>query len=453
MSLDSKMKMVRLVLSFLLVCSFHVTTIFAQQTGVLTLEEAVRLGVENNYGIEISRNLQSQAQNNVSLGNAGFLPSLEATASRRESIEDSQFESAGGDSQTNNGARSTATSAGVNLNWTLFDGLTMFNTYNRLETLRDISDETLRLDIENLITDVALTYFNIIRISEQIRTLQNNIDVSMERIQIEETKVDIGSGSEYDLLQARTDLNADRAALIREENILTEAKILLNQLLSRDPGTDFNVSGDVNVNRLLSRDELYSKLMSDNAELTIARMQQEVRRLELKEIRGERFPEILLSSGYSYSRNQNDGGFFRLNETTGFSVGLTARLNLFNGFDTSRRVQNAQINKKNAELTLESQKLALESDFLARFRAYQNSIALVDLEEQNLDNAEETLDIAIERFRLGTISSLEFREAQRTFVAAESRLANAKYDAKVAEAELLRLSGEIESIMNQPVQP
>ncbi|MDX1591701.1 MAG: TolC family protein, partial [Balneolaceae bacterium] len=289
--------------------------------------------------------------------------------------------------------------------------------------------------------------------SEQIRTLQNNIDVSMERIQIEETKVDIGSGSEYDLLQARTDLNADRAALIREENILTEAKILLNQLLSRDPGTDFNVSGDVNVNRLLSRDELYSKLMSDNAELTIARMQQEVRRLELKEIRGERFPEILLSSGYSYSRNQNDGGFFRLNETTGFSVGLTARLNLFNGFDTSRRVQNAQINKKNAELTLESQKLALESDFLARFRAYQNSIALVDLEEQNLDNAEETLDIAIERFRLGTISSLEFREAQRTFVAAESRLANAKYDAKVAEAELLRLSGEIESIMNQPVQP
>lgn len=436
----------RLALPLLIIFSVLSLRAEAQQGSMLTLEDAIRLGVENNYGIQISRNLQIQAGNNFSLGNAGFLPSVEATASRRESIEDSQFESAGGDSQTNNGARSTSNSAGINLNWTLFDGLRMFASYNRLETLRDISDETLRLDIENLITDVALTYFNIIRISEQIRALENNIEVSLERIEIEETKVEIGSGSEYDLLQAQTDLNADRAALIREENTLTEVKILMNRLLSRAPESEFEVAGDVSVNRLLSREELYSKLMSDNAELAIARMQQEVSRLELREIRGERYPQIQLSSGYTYSRNENDGGFFRLNETTGFAVGLTARINLFNGFDTSRRVQNAQINNKNAELALESQKLALESDFLARYRAYQNSIELVDLEEQNLDNAEETLSIAIERFRLGTISSLEFREAQRTFVAAESRLADAKYDAKVAEAELLRLSGEIDAI-------
>ncbi|PWN07733.1 TolC family protein [Rhodohalobacter mucosus] len=436
----------RMALPLLIILSILPLRTEARQAGILTLEDAIRLGVENNYGIQISRNLQTQAGNNFSLGNAGFLPALEATANRRESIEDSQFESAGGDSQTNNGARSTSSSAGINLNWTLFDGLRMFAAYDRLETLRDISDETLRLDVENLITDVAMTYFNIIRITEQIRVLENNIEVSLERIQIEETKVEIGSGSEYDLLQAQTDLNADRAALIREENTLTEAKILMNRLLSRDPESDFEVSGDVRVNRLLSREELYNKLMSDNAELSVARMQQEVSRLELKEIRGERYPQILLSSGYTYSRNENDGGFFRLNETTGFSVGLTARINLFNGFDTNRRVQNAQINNKNAELALESQKLALESDFLARYRAYQNSIELVDLEEQNLNNAGETLSIAIERFRLGTISSLEFREAQRTFVAAESRLANAKYDAKVAEAELLRLSGEIDKI-------
>ena len=436
----------RLILPLLLMISAIAEPSAAQQGSTLTLQDAIQMGVENNYGIQISKNLQEQAGNNFTLGNAGFLPTVEATASRRESIEDSEFESARGDSQTNNDARSTSTAAGINLNWTLFDGLRMFASYDRLGTLRDISDETLRLDVENLITDVALTYFNIIRISEQIRTLENNIEVSLERIEIEETKVEIGSGSEYDLLQARTDLNADRAALIREENTLTEAKILLNRLLSRDPDTEFGVSDDVSVNRLLSRDDLYSKLMSDNAELSIARMQQEVSRLELREIRGERYPEILLSSGYSYSRNENDGGFFRLNETTGFAVGITARVNLFDGFNASRRVQNAQINNKNAELAFESQKLALESDFLARFRAYQNSIELVDLEEQNLDNAEETLSIAIERFRLGTISSLEFREAQRTFVAAESRLADAKYDAKVAEAELLRLSGEIDSI-------
>jgi outer membrane protein len=420
---------------------------FSQQ--VMTLQGAVEEGLENNYGILISRNLQEQASNNFSIGNAGFLPSLELTGSRNESVEDSEFESASGDSQTNTGARSTTTSAALNLNWTIFDGFQMFSSFNRLGKLKDVSDEELRSDMENLVSQIALSYFNIIRISEQVKILHDNIDVSRERIEIEEAKVDIGSGSEYDLLQARSDFNADRASLLREQNILTEAKILLNELLSRDPSTEFEVTREILVNRLLLRDELYQKLMAENVDVTIARMRKEISSLEIREIRGERFPVVSLNSGYRFNRSENDGGFFRLNETTGFSVGITARVNLFNGFDTNRRVQNAQINQKNAELNLESQKLRLESDFLILFRAYQNSIELVDLEEENLLNAEETLDIALERFRLGSISSLEFREAQRTFLAAENRLINAKFEAKVAETELLRLSGELDALLAQ----
>jgi outer membrane protein len=435
---------------FLLLVTFSFTlTEKAVSQQVLTLQEAVESGLENNFGIRISQNLQEQASNNFTVGNAGFLPSLELTASRNESIDDSEFESAGGDSQTNTGARSTTTSAALNLNWTIFDGLRMFSSYNRLGKLKDVSDELLRSDMENLVSQIALSYFNIIRISEQIKVLQNNIDVSRERIEIEEAKVDIGSGSEYDLLQARSDLNADRASLLREQNILTEAKILLNELLARDPSTDFDVTRDILVNRFLSRDELYQKLMAENVDLSIARVQREITTLEVREIRGERLPVVSLNSGYRYNRSENDGGFFRFNETTGFSFGVTARVNIFDGFNTSRRVQNAQINQKNAELTLESQKLRLESEFLALFRAYQNSIELVDLEEENLLNAEETLDIALERFRLGSISSLEFREAQRTFLAAENRLISAKFDAKVAETELLRLSGELDTLLAQ----
>lgn len=416
---------------------------------LLTLEQAVEIGLEKNYGIQISRNFQEIAANNYTLGNAGFLPSLEFTASKRESVEDSEFESAGGNSQTNTGARSSATNAALNLNWTIFDGFRMFSSYDRLGKVKEVSNEELRLDMENLVFEISLSYFNIIRLSEQISVLQNNIDVSRERIEIEEAKVDIGSGSEYDLLQAKSDLNADRASLLREENLLTEARITLNELLSREPETDFRVTRDIQINRFLVRDELYQKLMTENAQLSIARMQRDLSRAELREVRGERFPVVSLTSGYTYSSSQNDGGFFRFNETTGFSVGITARVNIFNGFDTNRRVQNAQINRKNAEITLESMRLRLEADFLATFRAYQNSLELVDLEEENLLNAEETLDIALERFRLGSISSLEFREAQRTFIAAENRLINAKFDAKIAEAELMRLSGELERLLVQ----
>ncbi|MFO7799831.1 TolC family protein [Rhodohalobacter sp.] len=416
----------------------------AQQT--LTLEEAVQIGLENNYGLQISRNLQKEAENNRSLGNAGFLPVVDLTGSRTESIEDSEFRSADGTGRTNEGARSTNTNASLNLNWTIFDGLTSFARHDRLGLLKEISDEQLRFDMEYMVSQIALSFFNVIRISEQMKVLENNIEVSLERIEIEETKVDLGSGSEYDLLQARSDLNADRAAFIRERNQLNEAKITLNELLSRDPRTDFEVTTEIDVNRFLPEEELFDQLMKENAELAIARFENEVSQLEIREVQGERYPQISLTSGYSFNRSENDGGFFQFNETTGFSVGITARVNIFNGFNLNRRVQNAQIRKKNADLNLEAQKLRLESDFQAIYRTYQNSIELVDLEEDNLANAEETLDIALERFRLGSISSLEFREAQRTFLAAENRLINAKFEAKVAETELLQLTGELEQI-------
>ena len=433
-----------LTLSSILVLLLQPWSVNAQQT--LTLENAVQIGLENNFGLQISRNQQEVAENNSTIGNAGLLPSVDLSGGRTESIEDSEFRSADGTGNTNEGARSTNTSASINLNWTVFDGLTSVSRYRKLNRLKDISDEELRFDTERLVSQIASSYYTIIRISDQMNVLENNIEVSVERIEIEETKVDLGSGSEYELLQARSDLNADRAALIRESNQLNEAKILLNELLGRDPNIDFSVSTEIDVNRQLPEDDLYNQLMNDNARLAIARFEQDVSSLEEREIRGERLPEISITSGYSFNRSENDGGFFQFNETTGLSVGLTARVNIFNGFNLNRRMQNAKIQSKNADLNLESQRLRLESDFRMIYRTYQNSIELVDLEEENLANAEETLDIALERFRLGSISSLEFREAQRTFIAAENRLINAKFEAKIAETELLELTGEIDQL-------
>lgn len=419
---------------------FGQTTVKAQE--LLTLEEAISIGLENNYNVQLFRNLSEIAGNNHSLGNAGFLPTLSATATTTERVEDSDF-IAGGESRSTSGARNSNRNAALNLNWTLFDGFQMFRNYDRLGFLQDVGDEELRLQMELLVANVTLGYHNIIRINEQLKILENNIDVTEERIRIEETKVDLGSGSEYDLLQARTDLNADRAAYLRENNSLTEAKIALNQLLSRTANTNFNVTDDILIDRNLSEEELYQRIITENTQLSIARMEKEISSLEVRAIRGERFPELSLTSAYSFNRSENDGGFIRFNESTGFSVGLTARVNLFDGFNLNRRVDNAIIQSKNAEINYEIQKLRLESDFLGIYRGYENSIELVDLEERNLENAEQTVDIALERFRLGSISSLELREAQRTFLQAENRLINAKFEAKVAETELLQLSGEL----------
>ena len=413
---------------------------------LLPLDVAIQIGLENNYGVKIARNILEQSENNETLGNAGFFPSVTASASRNESVEDSEF-NAGGESRTTEGARSTSENAVINAEWTVFDGLGMLRTYNKLGQLAELSDKELQLSAENLITNITLAYFNIVRVEQQLLVLENNISVSEERIEIEETKVDLGSGSEYDLLQAKSDFNADRAAFIRETSSLTDAKIVLNEFLSRNPSVDFQVTMEIPVNRSLLFDELLQSTMADNVELAIAKTERNINALELKEIQSARFPEITLSGGYNFNRTENSGGFISFNESTGFSYGITARVNLFDGFNTSRRIQNARINEKNARLSLEQQKLAVESEFTSLYRTYQNAVSLVDLEEENFENAEEVLDIALERFRLGSISSLEFREAQRTLLQAENRLITAKYESKIAEAQLLRLSGELGNVI------
>jgi len=79
------------------------------------------------------------------------------------------------------------------------------------------------------------------------------------------------------------------------------------------------------------------------------------------------------------------------------------------------------------------------------YQSYLNALRLIELEQQSLDIAEQSQEIALERFRLGTIDSIELREAQQTLINAENRLIIAQVEAKNAETELLRLSGQLVS--------
>lgn len=424
---------------------FSTITLDLHAQEMLSLDEAINLGIRNHYGIEIARNSAEIASNNRTLGNAGFLPTLSANASRSERVENSRFETAVSSGE-NTGARSTTTGAGASLNWTLFDGLQMFVTYDRLSEIEELGRNELRLQMEQTVNQIIGSYVNIIRISEQLNVLEDAVEVSRERVEIAETKRDLGSGSEYELLQARNDLNADRAAVLRERNRLMEAKVTLNELLAREIDIEFEVMSDIPLNRTLSYEALYPQLMNQNTNLLLARTEQRIADLQIREIQAERYPEIELNSGFNFNRTEGGGGFLQFNESQGLNIGLTARINLFDGFDNNRRVQNAKIHLKNRQLQVEQIQKRLSSDFLSIYRTYQNNLELVDLEEDNLSNAEETLEIALERFRLGTISAIEFREAQRAFLAAENRLITAKYEAKLAETDLLQLSGELQDV-------
>lgn len=437
--------MIRIIVLVVFLFLVNYTTTEAQH--ILTLEEAVETGLKENFGILIARNNADIDVNNQTLGNAGFLPSVIVDGSRTRRIEDSEtkFTSPAIPNVSESGVVTDLTRASATLNWTIFDGLRMFTTYNRLGKLRELGLTQARLEIENTVANIIDAYAAVIGQKKAYQVLQNTVEVSLERIRIAETRKDLGSASEFDLLQARADLNSDSTALIRAETNLINAKVNLNELMGRDPETEFDTGTALPVAEDLELAFLQQQSISENTSLMAARLNQRIAEDEIKEIQGERYPELNFNFGYNYNKSEGGAGIVDLSRTDGFNYGISARLNLFDGFNVNRRKQNAEIRLKNIQLSIEETRLRVKSDLQRVYQSYLNALRLIELEEQSLDIAEQSQEIALERFRLGTIDSIELREAQQTLINAENRLIIAQVEAKNAETELLRLSGQLVS--------
>lgn len=425
--------------SILILFLIFISESFSQQ--LLSLQDAVRIALENNYSINIAKNKSIIADNDANIGNAGFLPILDATSSYSKSQSNTKQEYFDGRTIDRTGAKSTNLSAGVSLNWIVFDGFEMFGNLDLLKELNRIGKASYKSEIENNVADVIDNYFNLIREKQVLDVIKETIRISEERVRIAESKKDVGSGSKFDLRQAQVDLNEDRSTLLKEELTYEQLKVMLNQLLGRDVNTDFDVEDTIIVNENLNYDELKNSALQKNSELFIAERNLELAEINISLARSELYPRISLSGGYNYLNSESGAGFIKTNKNYSLNYGVTASLNLFNGLNTRRKIENALVESDNSRLNYEMIKNSIEANLLNVYKKYLNSIKLIKLEEENLIIAEESVDIALERLKLGNITPLEFRETQRKLIDVKSRLVSAQYEAKTAETELLRLSG------------
>ena len=414
---------------------------FSQE--LLTLEKAIEITLNNNFSINIARNESEIAGNNSTIGNAGFLPTIDASGSYIKSSNDTKQEYFDGRTIDRTGAKSTNITAGVNLSWTIFDGLQMFGNLDALKELNKIGRANFKAEVENNIADVTETYYNLIREKQVLDVLKETITISEERVRIAKSKKDVGTGSKFDLRQAQVDLNEDRSNLLKEELTYEQLKVFLNQLMGRNVGSDFNVSDTIMVNRNLNLDELKNLTLDRNTSLDIAQKNLNLSEINLGLARSEWFPTISMIGGYNYTNSESAAGFVKSNKNYSLSYGLSASFNLFNGLNTSRKIENAKIDLENNRLKFSQIKIDVEANLLNTFKKYLSSLQLVQLEEENLLVAQESVDIALEKLKLGNITPLEFRETQRKLIDAKSRLVAAQFDAKTAETELLKISGQL----------
>ena len=419
--------------------------LFAFPQNVLNLQQVLQIGLENNFDIQIVRNEERISSNNVTLGNAGFLPtaSISGGYSARGSNSD-QFLRNDDEVVRSRNANTHTLDAGVSLNWTIFDGFRIQTNYRRLQELQTIGELNTRLTIENLIANLTAEYFNYVHQKLRLQTLRQGVALSRERLRIVETHYQVGSMSLLDVHQARVDFNTDSAQLIQQNELLNRSRIMLNELMGVDISKEFiPQSSTIEFNPFLVRNELLESMMQGNVVLLLTAQNRVLSELELRALESRNFPFLRLNTGYGFSHLNHSRGTIERQRNWGPNVGITVGYTIFDGFNRRREQQNAKIIIENRELEITRRKQFLQSNFANMWLAYQNNIELTNLESESVENARLNYEIAMERFLDGGLSGIELREAQNGLLNAEQRLLTARYRTKLYEISLLQISGRI----------
>jgi outer membrane protein len=415
--------------------------LFAQEK--LTLVDAISIALKNNYDIKLISNEETIAKNNVNLGNAGILPAAVGTFSTSGSRQNTVQTQSTGTQRITDGARSTNMAYGVGLDWTVFDGFRMFAAYDRLKALEQQGQLNSKTQILTTISDVVAAYYNIAKQQQLVVAADSAIDISNLRLKIANNKLEIGRSSKLDVLTAKVDYNTDTSNYLQQKNLLGTYQVDLNQLLARDVNLKFSVDSSLNIDPRLNYTELTTQALQMNPTLQNALINKKIAELNLKEVKAARYPQVSLNTGYEFNRSTSPTGFNTSFRANGLTYGLTANINIFNGFLQRQNERNAKIGISSAALSLEKTRLDIGAQLASAYQNYRTYLALVDLERGNIDIANQNLDITLEKYRLGSIAPLELREAQRNAIEANSRYVETQYQAKLAEIALKELTGTL----------
>ncbi|RYY33568.1 MAG: TolC family protein, partial [Sphingobacteriaceae bacterium] len=410
----------------------------------LTLREAVELALQNNFNIKLSQNNAAVQKNNVTIGNAGMLPVVSGDITSSNSLLTTKQTRADGTVNNINNARNTGLNYGVNLDWTIFDGLAMFANYDQLKELNKLGELNLRDTIQSVVAGVITTYYNLISQDGQIKALNGVLAISRTQAKIANDKFSVGSASKLEVNTALVNANLDTANLINQVQQFKATKIQLNQLLRRDIQADFIVSDTLIVDESLKLGDIISKAQNFNPSILASEINKRLAEINLKQVQATRYPQVSVTTGYTFSDSKNPAGFARVQNTRGLNYGITATINIFDGFNQWRRERNAKLQIENAELRARQMQQDIEATITNFYVSYTSGLDLIKLGQVNKELAKKNLDLSLERYRLGNITPLEIREAQRTYLDAQSRFTQAQYQSKLAEVTLKQITNSID---------
>ena len=414
-----------------------------------TLGRCIRDGLQQNYSLRIVRGQEQTAANNATRANAGYLPTVTARGTYTGAVDQWRKSQTGTQpATTEHGMVDHSVQAGVFAEWTVFDGYKIQTNYQRLQELRRQSEIQTRIALEDYVGELATEYYNFVQQRLRLRNLTHAVALSAERLRIVQERWAIGNNSRLDLQQAQVDFNADSAKSLKQRELLSSSRIRLNALMANHDVDARIEAADTAITLCptLRFDSLWAACLRTNTSLLQALSQRRLADIDLRAVRSRDYPYVRLSGSYAYAYSHSGSGQGTDRHTLGADVGVTVGMTLFDG-NRRRERANALIAADNAEQARQNVMLNLRADLTDLWQAYQNNLALLALEEQNVVTARSNHAIACERFLLGDLSGIEMREAQQSLLDAEERILEAQYNTKVCEISLKVISGRVMEYM------
>lgn len=412
---------------------------------IFTLQDCIRIGLENNYSIRIARNAERIAANNATRGNAGQLPTLDLGAAFSGTSYDYEDRMPGREPDASYNQTLNYVDLGATLGWTIFSGFDLSAGYERLKELSALGELGARMVLEDFVASVCAGYYTLIRQQTRLSNLRATVTLSDERLRIVEASFRIGAASGLDYQQAQVDYNADNSDLIAQQELVNGLQITLNELMGlADVDAPVSIAdSEIYPDVSLDRESIWQCVMAENTSLRIAERNSAVSKLDLRRAQSRNYPYLRVSAGYGYRHSWDNYSPYDAQKQLGLTYGVSMGMTIFDGMNRRREQRNARLEIENRRLESEQLELSLRSDMASLWLAYDNNLKLLDIEEENLVVARNNFDIAMERYRLRELSGIELREAQLSLLQSEERLSTVKYNIKMCEVSFYLLSGKI----------
>ncbi len=409
------------------------------------LDKVLELALKQNHNIKILQNNVAIAENSTGAGNAGMLPTVSLNAGANYSNQNTEVELLAQQPQPitiqRDGAESTTLNAGIGFNWVVFDGMAMFRNYDKLQLLVDLEDAKTRASIESTLMQVISTYYLMASAKNNKNVALKAVELSNDRMLRAKEKFETGGSSSLDYLSAQVDLNTDSVTLANAEANYLQSANNLNQLTGYQLPLGFDISEQVDINSTMNFSELEKQANENNAQVINAEFAKMVAEKDAQIANSGYLPTIAVNGEYGYRKQNNEVGNLLEAKNLGYTAGITLSYPIFQGSQRKTNAKNAQIRLENQEVFALNARDQLKTDLNNAWVDYEKNLKVLSMNERNLESAEQNFKRTQELYSLGSVTNVEFRTAQINYLRAQINIENSKYQVRLSEFELIRVSG------------